>query len=722
MSDVVGTILLLGLTVTLFGTVFLFVNTFPQPAPQPTSQFAAQLAFEYVSGVGTVVSYVNITHLAGPTIFNGASNLIYITSAAKPSAFTGPFSIANGGVVAWTIGETWSLNVLPRGLTIPDNLTINIISANVLLYHNILPGSSPSIPPQFTNQGTSPAEPPVGAPFKVFVQIADVNLRPTSTHVVVNYSLLPGLYGAHPQIMTYSAANGTWEYTVPGLTTSSGVYFVFVSAIDTLGLRNTIAVPVDIIPPGINIPGDVTVSVALNQTVPVNNTPSTLIGTIVNNGFAGGTASMSFFVNGALLGSTTAPITAGGVASMYMAWTPTQIGSAVLVAQGSVPGVGEANGTLSVTIFPQIAFIAKNTGYTTAHTWGAADEAGWLRAAMVSDGIPFTTYTYSCTSNLPAASTFSSDQVIIVDYGSNTNPACPALSSSDQSTLTTLSGKANVWIVGAEAWSTASTGCPSTTFLSAFGLKAVSGTACAATLSLPQTNLGVYTPSAVYGLQGAGVPSTYTVNKTVAGNSTFQAMNLAGALQSGANAVTWFSVNGNPAGTFFTTGKFHSEAILGLDPAMLVHTLPGGKQWGSGAGASEVVYNMVDWLSGLTPPGVGSTDRQQVDYAVAEVQVLGTKSKSPTTVNVDVRSNGLAGGAVTILLLVNGTPALYGGQVVSTTIYLPGGGASTFVTLTWQTQVPGPFTLAAEVLGPGDSDVLNNIFGPSLLPQPVVFS
>ena len=59
---------------------------------------------------------------------------------------------------------------------------------------------------------------------------------------------------------------------------------------------------------------------------------------------------------------------------------------------------------MSVTIFPQIAFIVKNPGYTTSHTYGAADEAGWLRAALVADGIPFTTFTYSCKSGLPAAS------------------------------------------------------------------------------------------------------------------------------------------------------------------------------------------------------------------------------------------------------------------------------------------------------------------------------
>lgn len=720
-SDVVGTILLLGLTVTLFGTVFLFVNTFPQPAPQPTSQFAAQLSFQFQPGVGTVINYLNITHLAGPTIFNSPSNQIFISSAQKPGAFTGPYSVAAGGLVTWAIGETWSLNVFAKNLSYSDNLTVSVVSANQLLYHNTLPGESPSIPPQFTNEGTVPAKPTMGVGFSVFAQISDANLPTTSTHVTANYSLIPGLYGAPPVQMTYSAQNGTWQCSVPNHTTSSGVYFIFVSAIDTLGLRNTVAVPVNLQVPGVNIPGDVNVVVALNQTVPVNGTASTIIGTIFNNGFAGGTASMKFFVNGVLLGTSTGPITAGGILTLYMAWSPSATGTAVIVAQGNVPGVGEANGTMSLTIFPKIAFIVKNTGYTTAHTYGAADEAGWLRAALVDDGIPFTTFTYSCKSNLPAAATFNGYQVIIADYGSNTQPACGTLTASDATTLTTLTTTASVWLVGANPWSTAVGGCPSAAFQTAFGLKS-GAVACGATIALPATNTGVLTPSVVYGLQGAGVPATYTVNKSIAANTTFQAINISGALQAGFTSVPWFKVGASVVGTFLTHGGFRSSAILSIDPAMLVHTLPGGQNYGTGAGASEVVYNVVDWLSGLTPPGIGTTDRQQVDFAITEVQVLGTKHAAASTVAVDVRSNGIAGGAVTVILLINGTPALYGGQVVSNIIYLNGGGASTFLTLTWQTQLAGPYTITAEVFGTSDVNVLNNEFGTGLLPQPVVFT
>jgi FlaG/FlaF family flagellin (archaellin) len=720
-SDVVGTILLLALTITLFGTVFLFVNTFPQPAPQPTSQFSASLQFANVSGVGVVISTVNIVHLAGPTLFDNLQNQIWITSAAKPGAFTSSFSVASGGLGAWAIGQTWSLNVTSKSLNLPDNLTISIVSSGVLVYHNTLPGANPSIPPQFTNEGTVPALPTTGNPFKVYAQISDVNLPSTSTHVTLNYSLLPGLYGARAVVMTYSAENGTWQAPVPASTTSSGVYFVFVSAIDSIGLRNTVAVEVTLEPPAPPVPGNIQVTLVLNQTAAVNGTPATIAATLYDNGPVGGSANFKYYVNGGVLGTTTGSVTAGGITTEFFTWTPTKVGTAVVVAQGSVPGVGISNGTLTLTIFPKIAFVAINSAYTTAKTWGAADEAGWLRAALVADGIPFNTFTYSCKGNLPAASTFNGYQAVIVDFGSSTSGGCISMSATDTTTLTTLASTASVWVVGANAWSTSATGCPAAAFQTAFGLKGLSGTACAAALALPQTNLGVYTPSAVFGLQSAGVPATYTVNKTVAANATFQAMDLTGALQSGANAVTWFKVNGKPTGTFFVNGRAFPQVILAVDPAQLVQTLPGGQQWGAGAGSSEVVYNVVDWMSGLTPPGVANSNRQQTDFAIGEMQLINTKHASPTTVVADVRANGLAGAAVTVILYVNGTPAIYGGQVVSASVAMSGGGQSLFVQLTWQAQTAGPYTLSVAVIGFGDANVVNNQFGAGLLPVPWIF-
>ena len=65
-SDVLGTILILALTVTLFSSIFFFVSTFPKPANQPASQFQGELFYSYATKgthSWTNVSSLTVTHL-----------------------------------------------------------------------------------------------------------------------------------------------------------------------------------------------------------------------------------------------------------------------------------------------------------------------------------------------------------------------------------------------------------------------------------------------------------------------------------------------------------------------------------------------------------------------------------------------------------------------------------------------------------------------------------
>lgn len=727
-SDVIGTILLLGLTVTLFGTIFVFVSTFPRPPPQPTGQFSASMQVSYSGTVGTIQS-ISIAHLAGPTIQSTISNQIWISSAAKPSAFTGPFTIQQGLATgtSWAIGQTWTLNLTTYNLHTPDNLTISIVSANQLLFHQTVPGSSPSIPPQFTNQGTVPTNPTVGTKFKVFVQISDQNLNPVSSPnaVMINYSLLPGFVGTSATAMTYSATNGSWEFYVPAGTLLTGTYYVFVSATDSLGLHNTIAVPVTLVAPPPQLPGPVSVTLALNQTSPVNGTASSLIATVVDEGASGGAVTVKFFVNGALIGTAGGLVVAGGSVSISQSWTPTKVGTAVIIAQGNVNGVGVSNGTLTLTIFPNILVIGKNLPFASTKTFGPADESGWLRAALVSAGVPFRTTDLSCSSSLPTStsSTYNKATVLILDFGSSTASTCPTISASDQATVASLAVNRSVLVFGADLWSTSAGGCPSAAFLSAFGLVG-SASACAASLALPAANAAVFTANAGVGLLGAGVPATWSVNKTIAGNATFQAMSLAGALQSGFTATTFLTVSTKQVGEFVKGAGGIVKAIVGLDPSMLAQTLPapGSQTFGTGAAGTELVYNLVDFVTGITPNGATNSNRQGTDFAVSEMQLLGLKHTAPTSVLAGVRSNGLVGGVVTVTLLVNGTPALYGGQVVSQVLYVNGGGAAVFVSLSWQASGGGPYALAVQVIAASDANSLNNVFAGSILPIPYTFS
>ena len=81
-SDVIATILLLALTVTLFGAIFAFVTSFPSPPAQSNNQFQASL-FYPSNGSASWIAGVRIVHLAGPA--TPGSALIYLHSANQPA-------------------------------------------------------------------------------------------------------------------------------------------------------------------------------------------------------------------------------------------------------------------------------------------------------------------------------------------------------------------------------------------------------------------------------------------------------------------------------------------------------------------------------------------------------------------------------------------------------------------------------------------------------------
>jgi hypothetical protein len=721
-SDVIGTILLLGLTVTLFGTVFLFVNTFPRPPPQPTGQFSAYLTYTVVGGVGQVIATVNIGHLAGATLYNSITTNVWIESAAKPGAFTGPFTVGNGlgGAATWSIGQTWSLNVTSYHLTLPDNLTISIVQSSQLLFRQTLPGSNPSIPPQFTNYGTVPASPVQGTTFSVFVQIADGYLSTSSTAVLLNYSLLPGFSSAAPATMTYSATAGTWGYTVPvSGATAPGTFFVFVTATDSNGLSNSVAIPVTILAPGAASNSPLSVSISLNVSAPVTSAASTIYATVSDTGATGGTATVNFLVNGVSLGTGTGAVSAfGSVIVSSPSWTPSAIGTATVVASASIPGLGTANGTQTMTVFPPILLLAHNTAYTGSGTTkpytGPADESGWLAAALTADGIPFTMSAVSCKSGIPASSSavYTGKTVIIVDYGSSSSPGCTNGLSTDATNLGTLAATHSIWVVGSNAWSTSA--CPSVAaFLTAFGMKTGSG-GCGAAVTLPVAT-AVYSAQTTLGLRADAVPASYTLNKTVAGNSTFVAYTIANAYTSGATGTSYFKVGGTIAGELHVNGAY-VEATLGFDPSMLVRALPSSQTWGTGGASAEITYNIVDCLAGITTSTSTSANRQGLDFAVSQVTLVGQSHTAPTLVQTVIRENGAPAGFATVTLLVNGTPAFYEGASVSTTTFSAGNTiTSIFITLTWQAPTGGPFTLTVLVSSGGQLYTGNNQFGPNLL-------
>jgi FlaG/FlaF family flagellin (archaellin) len=283
-SDIIGTILILAITVILFSSIFFFVSSLPGPTAQSTSQFTASLG---VSS-GKTEAFVNISYTTGP-LLPTASTQIYLISSlhqsnfvCTPTATAGdPYTIGDGlgGSTTWSAGQTWTLHLAPPGspttvttcpgssvaslLSTGDQVTIKIVNTaqnNLLLFQVTLPGTVASTPPVFIAEGISPSPMQGTGPFYVWAQIkSNVGIN-TSNAVfadLTNVNVAGGPLIGPPSLpascnpghsaanrclvgMILNTTNGWYCTPLLNLTTSlTSTYAITISATDKIGQKNS---------------------------------------------------------------------------------------------------------------------------------------------------------------------------------------------------------------------------------------------------------------------------------------------------------------------------------------------------------------------------------------------------------------------------------------------------------------------------------------------------
>jgi flagellin-like protein len=251
-SEVVATILLLGLTVTLFAMLFFFVTKFPiAPQAQALTEFQASLQ---LTANGTYISGVTIVPVAGPSVpgydtvwFKGAG------SSSNPSFLT-PMTVASGigGNSSWGLGQAWVYSFAnPRPQL--QNVTIYVASPSQLLFSATLPGQSFNLPLMVSRAWANPAAPLVGAPFTVYAVFGGSNVTFGLGQPTVNLALLPG-GPSSAQAMTAvgPSAPGEYEFTCSSwnlcITSAPGAYTIFVNGVNTGGSQATGVVSITLNP------------------------------------------------------------------------------------------------------------------------------------------------------------------------------------------------------------------------------------------------------------------------------------------------------------------------------------------------------------------------------------------------------------------------------------------------------------------------------------------
>ncbi len=444
-SDVIATILLLALTVTLFAAIFAFVTTFPGPPAQNSNQFSASLISGSVSGKNYILG-LNITHLAGPQVSLGAQ--VYLKSAETPSAcpFTGFVTAGSGlptGATVWNLGQTWSRTFSSAswcgstyvGDPVPDNITVDIVQNGNLIYSVILPGQGFTVPPTITSTWTSPGSPTSGQAYTVYASISGA--------LVGNKAYLTGVPGEASGVlpMFYNSTTGYWQYSILAGNTSAvttGTYTGFVNVTGAYGTTATAAVTVSIVAGSSG--QALTVGLFLSSPPAASATETLQALVTYNGGLQSAGLTVGFWANtstGTNLWSGTGPsglkISGPTSESVYSQTTwvvPSGPQSYVLRASATVAGFGSAAGSLSfTTVSPAItvsptqgptgaSIQVSGTGFTLSSTATLVFGTSSITTCTSGSLTTSATGTFGCTFAVPTGYASTSPTITATDVSS----------------------------------------------------------------------------------------------------------------------------------------------------------------------------------------------------------------------------------------------------------------------------------------------------------------
>jgi len=206
-SEIIGDILILAMTVVLFSGIFFFVNTLPTPNAQTYANFQATL-----SPQAHGLTLLNITDEGGDVLSAGTTMIVVqINQSINSYTLSQGNTLVNGqlarwGAQKWGTNQLWSINL--TGVSSSTIVTVSIINRanNFLVWSSVLSGNTgiklPVIEDAYVNP--DPARP--GSSVAVYASIIPT-MSNLNVSAFVNY-LNPGLKYA---MMSYNQTTGLWQ-------------------------------------------------------------------------------------------------------------------------------------------------------------------------------------------------------------------------------------------------------------------------------------------------------------------------------------------------------------------------------------------------------------------------------------------------------------------------------------------------------------------------------
>lgn len=209
-SEIVGNILILMITVVLFSTIIAWVNVMPVPQMTKKVDFEASISFADTGGHANLT----VTHAGGVTL-KASETKIIVHVDDMPYGYV-LSSDPDFGRDTWTTGVSWTKDLAGTGVTTSSSVTVTVLD---LVEHNNIwvsqvsggtGGSPPMILQRYVDSNrTTPTADPVklGDSWSLFVRITDLDLDlDTSTSsIYVDASNIGG-----SSTDGYEAASGDW--------------------------------------------------------------------------------------------------------------------------------------------------------------------------------------------------------------------------------------------------------------------------------------------------------------------------------------------------------------------------------------------------------------------------------------------------------------------------------------------------------------------------------
>lgn len=232
-SEIMGDVLILGLTITLFAGLSIIVYTLPTPDEGVYADFESSM--QLVDGGGKI----NVTHIGGETLY-GIYTKIYLHKNlneevrmldTQGSDEDNP-SYGIEGNKDWDPGEKWSYNYY--GINSEDDLQISVIDtkSNSLIMKSILQGKGFNAPPIIMERRYDP-EPAINdTEIRIYAKVIDPNGKEDLDMIFFNGSVLnPEL---EKILMDDSDGDSIFEAEVH-ITRGEGDYELMIFAVDEDG-------------------------------------------------------------------------------------------------------------------------------------------------------------------------------------------------------------------------------------------------------------------------------------------------------------------------------------------------------------------------------------------------------------------------------------------------------------------------------------------------------